>query len=113
MQSALEQNRILLGIAISQWWASVGAAMFTIGVILIALAYATIRIIPSLQSYYTGIFPTVSFEAYTIGIIIVTIGLVLMLYSRYSLARLNLANSRAFRSAYRQTGPLNLESERS
>ena len=56
---------------------------------LVALAYSTLEIISTVPSNYMGVVPSVGFEAYSAGIIIAAFGFVLMLYSRYKLARLS------------------------
>jgi hypothetical protein len=81
--------RIAIGVGNAQWWATLGAAIFVVGLILIALAYSTLKILPTVPSNYVGIFPSISFEAYSVGIVITAFGFVLMLYARYKLAKLS------------------------
>ncbi len=81
--------RVLVGTGNAQWWATLGASTFAIGAILIALAYCTLRIIQTVPSNYVGIFPAVSFEAYSIGILVTAAGVAMLLYSRYKLAKIS------------------------
>jgi hypothetical protein len=62
--------KVHVGVGNAQWWAAVGSAIFAVGLILIALAYSTLKIIPTVPSNYVGVFPLVSFEAYSVGIIV-------------------------------------------
>lgn len=75
----------------AQWWATFGAALFTGGSILIALSYSTLRIIGTIPANYTGAVPSIGFQAYSVGIAIASLGFILMLYSRYKLAKLSWA----------------------
>ncbi len=81
--------KVLIGVGNAQWWATIGSSIFAVGLILIALAYSTLKIIPTVPSNYVGVFPSISFEAYSVGIVVAAFGFVLMLYSRYKLAKIS------------------------
>lgn len=83
------EKAVLIGMGSAQWWTILGAAIFTAGLILLALAYSTIQIIATVPSNILGSAPAVGFQDYSIAILVTAFGFVLMLFGKFKIAKLN------------------------
>ena len=86
----MRENEIQIGVGSALWWAAFGGAIFTVGLLLILLAYSTQQIIPTVPKNYVGTFPYVSTEAFNIGLVTAGVGFIFLVYSKYRLAKLGI-----------------------
>lgn len=89
-QARSAQTRLLVGIARAQWWSVMGSVLFASGIVLVVIAYATISVIPVVPTANIGALPTVTDEAYALGILVAAVGLIITFYGRYRIERLSL-----------------------
>lgn len=80
--------------ATALWWTIVGAALFIVGLILMSLSYTTLQLLTTVPTNAAvnlpSGFPQLSAQALNGGVILAVLGLLVMLWSKLKLSRLNL-----------------------
>jgi len=86
-------NNIEIRIANIQWWTIFGAAFFSVGMFLIFLSYSSLYILPTVPYNSSSSVLLLSGQTLIVGIVGTCLGLLIMLTSKFRLARLNLTEN--------------------
>ncbi len=80
--------------ATSIWWTLVGASLFVVGLILMSLSYTTLQLLTTVPTNAAvnlpSGFPQLSAQALNAGVVLAVLGLLIMIWSKFKLSRLNL-----------------------